>query len=93
MIEKIRENIFRITVPMPNNPLKYLNAYVLTGAERTCLIDTGLNRDSCWQAWTDCGIWTSPWSCLDTGVFLPTTCKGLRKSKNITSSVWKRSNT
>jgi glyoxylase-like metal-dependent hydrolase (beta-lactamase superfamily II) len=50
MIEKIRENIFRINVPMPNNPLKYLNAYVLKGSERTCLIDTGLNRDSCWQA-------------------------------------------
>ena len=50
MIERIRENIFRITVPMPNNPLKYLNAYVLRGRDRTLLIDTGLNRDSCRQA-------------------------------------------
>ncbi|MDZ7760208.1 MAG: MBL fold metallo-hydrolase [Desulfovermiculus sp.] len=50
MIDQIRENIFRITVPMPKNPLKYLNAYVLRGQDRTCLIDTGLNRDSCRQA-------------------------------------------
>ena len=50
MIEEIRDNIFRITVPMPKNPLKYLNAYVLRGPERSCLIDTGLNRDICQEA-------------------------------------------
>ncbi|WP_051564659.1 MBL fold metallo-hydrolase [Desulfovermiculus halophilus] len=50
MIEKVQDPVYRITVPMPNNPLKYLNAYVLYGTERSCLIDTGLNRDSCWTA-------------------------------------------
>ncbi|MFW6142664.1 MAG: MBL fold metallo-hydrolase [Desulfovermiculus sp.] len=50
MPDKIGENIFRITVPMPKNPLKYLNAYVLKGRERSCLIDTGLNRSSCLEA-------------------------------------------
>ncbi len=50
MIEVIRPNIFRIQVPMPKSPLKYLNAYVLRGTERHCLIDTGLNRSSCLEA-------------------------------------------
>jgi glyoxylase-like metal-dependent hydrolase (beta-lactamase superfamily II) len=50
MPEQIGENIFRITVPMPKNPLKYLNAYVLKGRESSCLIDTGLNRSSCLEA-------------------------------------------
>ena len=34
MIEQVGENIFRIYVPMPKNPLKYLNAYVLPGHRR-----------------------------------------------------------
>ncbi|MCF8030755.1 MAG: MBL fold metallo-hydrolase [Desulfohalobiaceae bacterium] len=50
MIEQIRPNLFRITVPLPHSPLKYLNAYVLRGEERNCLIDTGLNRNTCLQA-------------------------------------------
>jgi len=36
-------NIFRITVPLPGNPLGHLNSYLVKSDERNILIDTGLN--------------------------------------------------
>lgn len=49
MLTKVAENIYRKTVPLPNNPLRELNAYLITG-ERTLLIDTGFNRPECAEA-------------------------------------------
>ena len=46
MLTKVAENIYRKTVPLPNNPLRDINAYIITG-ERTLLIDTGFNRPEC----------------------------------------------
>ena len=43
MLTKVAENIYRKTVPLPNNPLRDINAYIITG-ERNLLIDTGFNR-------------------------------------------------
>ena len=53
MIEKILENIYRIEVPLPENPLKSLNSYLITGKERNLLIDTGFNREECLSAILD----------------------------------------
>lgn len=53
MFEEVLPNIFRIEVPLPNNPLKSLNAYLVKGTSRHLLIDTGFNRSECWQALTD----------------------------------------
>lgn len=39
--------IFRIEVPLPGNPLKSINSYVITGKERNLVIDTGMNRREC----------------------------------------------
>ncbi|MGM9972908.1 MAG: MBL fold metallo-hydrolase [Clostridiaceae bacterium] len=52
MIEKVYENplIYRIEVPLPDNPLKYLNSYILPEGERPCIIDTGFNRVECWES-------------------------------------------
>ncbi len=50
MIEKITERIFRIEVPLPNNPLKYTNSYLIRGGERDLLVDTGMNREECLSA-------------------------------------------
>ncbi|MFO8032625.1 MAG: MBL fold metallo-hydrolase, partial [Desulfohalobiaceae bacterium] len=50
MIQEISAAIFRLTIPMPNNPLKYLNAYLLRNNKRHCLIDTGFNRGICRKA-------------------------------------------
>ena len=50
MIEEIRPNLFRIEVPLPNSPLKFLNSYVVRSSNRNLIIDTGLNRKKCFDA-------------------------------------------
>lgn len=35
--------LFRIEVPLPGNPLKSLNAYLIRGKERSLLVDNGFN--------------------------------------------------
>ena len=47
MVEKIRENIYRIGVGLPNNPLRELNSYLIRGDESDLLIDTGFRMDEC----------------------------------------------
>lgn len=49
MLTKVADNIYKKAVPLPNNPLRELNAYIITG-ERNLLIDTGFNRPECEQA-------------------------------------------
>lgn len=46
MTTKIADNLYAIQVPLPNNPLKNLNAYLLTG-QRNLLIDTGFHLEAC----------------------------------------------
>jgi len=50
MIEKLLPDLFRIEIPLPNSPLKYLNSYVIRAPERNLVIDTGLNRKECLEA-------------------------------------------
>jgi glyoxylase-like metal-dependent hydrolase (beta-lactamase superfamily II) len=50
MVEEIRDNLFRIEIPLPQNPLKALNSYFIRGDKRNLLIDTGFNRDECREA-------------------------------------------
>jgi glyoxylase-like metal-dependent hydrolase (beta-lactamase superfamily II) len=50
MIEEIRPNLYRIEIPLPNSPLKYLNSYVIRSDDRHLIVDTGLNRKECLQA-------------------------------------------
>jgi len=50
MIEEIRQNLFRLEIPLPNSPLKYLNSYVVRSPGRNLIIDTGLNREECLKA-------------------------------------------
>ena len=47
MIEKLAENLFRIKISLPGNPLKYTNSYVIIG-DRALVIDTGFNMDICY---------------------------------------------
>ena len=53
MIEEILPDLFRIKIPLPKSPLKYLNSYVIRGPERNMIIDTGLNRKECLEAMLD----------------------------------------
>jgi glyoxylase-like metal-dependent hydrolase (beta-lactamase superfamily II) len=50
MIEQILPNIFRIQIPLPDSPLKYLNSYIIRSDERNLIVDTGLNRKECLEA-------------------------------------------
>lgn len=48
MVEKIAEGLYRIQIPLPKNPLKFLNSYVITG-EKALIVDTGFNLDLCYE--------------------------------------------
>ena len=50
MVQEITPDLFRIKVPLPDTPLKYLNAYAVRSPERSLVIDTGLNHDACLTA-------------------------------------------
>ncbi|MBR9980354.1 MAG: MBL fold metallo-hydrolase [Desulfatitalea sp.] len=52
MVQEIRPDLFLIEVPLPNSPLKSLNAYVVRSDQRNLVIDTGLNRTECYDALT-----------------------------------------
>jgi glyoxylase-like metal-dependent hydrolase (beta-lactamase superfamily II) len=50
MIEEIFTNLYRIEIPLPQNPLKAINSYVIKASERNLIIDTGWNQDECMNA-------------------------------------------
>jgi glyoxylase-like metal-dependent hydrolase (beta-lactamase superfamily II) len=45
--EEILPGLHRVVVPLPNNPLKEINSYVLTSSDRNLIIDTGMHRPEC----------------------------------------------
>lgn len=47
MCEELLPGFFKINIPLPNSPLKYLNSYIVLGQPRFLIIDTGLNRPEC----------------------------------------------
>ncbi|MBU1275506.1 MAG: MBL fold metallo-hydrolase [Proteobacteria bacterium] len=50
MIEEVSPGLFRVNIPLPNSPLKYLNSYFVLGSPRNLIVDTGLNRPECLEA-------------------------------------------
>lgn len=52
MLELLYENpeIYRMLIPLPENPLKTLNSYLIKSENRNLLIDTGFNRPECHKA-------------------------------------------
>lgn len=50
MPEELFDHIYRIPVPLPGNPLKELNAYLIKGTDRNILIDTGFRQPACREA-------------------------------------------
>lgn len=69
MIEKLFDDIYKIEVPLPNNPLKATNSYFIRGKERNLLIDTGFNRSEC-QEEMDKAIREIGFSMENTDLFL-----------------------
>ena len=47
MTEELLPNLYKIEVPLPRNPLRAINSYVIKDAGRTLIIDTGMNREEC----------------------------------------------
>lgn len=47
IIEQILPNIFLIKIPLPRNPLRVLNSYLIRDHNRNLLIDTGFNLEAC----------------------------------------------
>lgn len=52
MIEEIFPNIYRLEIPLPGNPLKAINSYLIKDNGRYLQIDTGMNRAECQEAMT-----------------------------------------
>ncbi len=50
LIKEIFPKIFQIKVPLPNNPLGHLNAYLIKSDDKSLLIDTGLNLPQAFEA-------------------------------------------
>jgi glyoxylase-like metal-dependent hydrolase (beta-lactamase superfamily II) len=50
MIDEVRPRIFRLQIPLPANPLRAVNSYVVKGHDRYLMIDTGMNRPECSEA-------------------------------------------
>lgn len=44
-MREIYKNIYIKELPLPNNPLKYLNFYIVKGNEKSMIVDTGFNRE------------------------------------------------
>jgi glyoxylase-like metal-dependent hydrolase (beta-lactamase superfamily II) len=44
MIEEVYPGILRMEIPIPENPLRATNAYLILSGERNLLVDTGINR-------------------------------------------------
>lgn len=50
MPEELLKNVYRIPIPLPGNPLRELNAYLILGGNRNLLIDTGFRQPACREA-------------------------------------------
>lgn len=53
MPEQVYDNIYLIKLPLPGNPLKNLNSYLIKGQKRSLLVDTGFNHPETEKALRD----------------------------------------
>lgn len=49
-VEEVLPQLFRAEIPLPNNPLRATNSYLIEGEERNLIVDTGMNRKECREA-------------------------------------------
>ena len=47
MIEEILPNLYKLEIPLPRNPLKDINSYIIKAKGQYLIIDTGMNRKEC----------------------------------------------
>jgi glyoxylase-like metal-dependent hydrolase (beta-lactamase superfamily II) len=51
-VEQLRTDLWSIPVPIPDNPLRYVSAYVFAGRDGLTMIDTGWDAPEAWDALT-----------------------------------------
>jgi glyoxylase-like metal-dependent hydrolase (beta-lactamase superfamily II) len=49
VIEEVLPSLYRVEVPLPRNPLKATNSYILK-SDRNLIVDTGMNQKECMDA-------------------------------------------
>ena len=49
-IEEVFPRIWRVPVPLPDNPLNYLNSYFILSEDKTTIVDVGFNHPACEEA-------------------------------------------
>ena len=49
-MQEIEKNLFRLQIPLPKSPLKFISCYLFRGERRHLLVDTAFNHDICEQA-------------------------------------------
>lgn len=47
MVTEVYQNIYNNQIPLPKNPLRSINSYVITSENRNLIIDTGFNTVEC----------------------------------------------
>lgn len=52
-MEELLPRIWRVPVPLPDNPLRFLNSYFILGEDKTTIIDVGVNHPACEQTLDD----------------------------------------
>lgn len=49
-VEQVRDGLWSIPVPIPNNPLRYVLVYAFALPDGVAVVDTGWDTDEAWQA-------------------------------------------
>ena len=52
-IEEVFPRIWRVPVPLPDNPLGFLNSYFILSDDKTTIVDVGFNHPACEKALDD----------------------------------------
>lgn len=50
MMEQVYKNVYRNEIPLPNNPLRAINSYIILSEDRNLIIDSGFDTEECRQA-------------------------------------------
>lgn len=50
MPQEILPDLYRIQIPLPRNPMRVMNSYVIKGKDRNLVVDTGFKQPECEEA-------------------------------------------
>lgn len=53
MLTKVYKNIYKQEIPLPNNPLRAINSYIITSKDKNLIIDSGFNTPECKKAFME----------------------------------------